>query len=139
MAANIQQQHCLTMHRFSSRAFIFRPLPELTNGPIDEVSAAIGRNVAALIPNGACLQVCTASTAPGAACVSAPCCRLAWRGVGGLSEQIRCCSKLKQVLALHSLPLPRWASARFRTRCAPHWRSTKTWECTPVGAPERVG
>jgi acyl-CoA hydrolase len=34
-----------------------RPLPELTNGPIDEVSAAIGRNVAALIPNGACLQV----------------------------------------------------------------------------------
>ena len=35
-----------------------RPLPELGNGPVDEVSAAIGRNVAALIPNGACLQVC---------------------------------------------------------------------------------
>lgn len=70
------------MHRLSSRAFIPRPLPELTNGPIDEVSAAIGRNVAALIPNGACLQVCTESTVPCAACAPASWCGHAWRGVG---------------------------------------------------------
>lgn len=33
------------------------PLPELASSPPDEVSTAIGRNVAALIPDGACLQV----------------------------------------------------------------------------------
>lgn len=33
------------------------PLPELASDTSDEVSAAIGRHVAALIPNGACLQL----------------------------------------------------------------------------------
>ena len=33
------------------------PLPELAPPPLDDVSMEIARNVAALIPNGACLQM----------------------------------------------------------------------------------
>lgn len=33
------------------------PLPEVRPGPIDPVTAAIGRNIAELIPDGACLQM----------------------------------------------------------------------------------
>lgn len=63
------------------------PLPELAPAPPDAASAAIGRHVAALIPDGACLQmgigkipnaVAQGERAP----AGRPACRSAWGSRG---------------------------------------------------------